>query len=84
MPPSRLSFPITLWPVEVMGTSPQFKRFNVDFLGQSTGTSGYIHLGLITVMAIGALPDETSSLFIFDNLDLSIPATCLAIVTLGI
>ena len=50
----------------------------------TAGTSGYIHLGLIVVMTIGALPNQPPSLFIFDDLDLSIPSTDLAVIALGI
>ena len=65
-----------------------------DFLGPTlipelspdvtAGTSGYIHLGLIVVMTIGTLPNQPPSLFIFDDLDLSIPSTDLAVIALGI
>ena len=64
-----------------------------DFLGPAlvpelgadvaAGTSGYIHLILVTVSAVGAFPDQLFML-VLDNLNFSVISAYLAVIALGI
>jgi len=48
----------------------------------ATGAACDVHLGLVTVAAVGALPDELA--VILHDLDLTVVATALAVVRLGV
>ena len=48
----------------------------------AAGTAGHIHLTLVGVAALGALPDQLA--IFLSNLDLTVPAADLAIVALGV
>ena len=49
----------------------------------SAGSAGYVHLVLIAVTAVGAFPDELS-VFIVNDLDLTVISSYLAVIALGI
>ena len=65
----------------------------LDFLGSSlvpelssdvaAGSSGYVHLILVRVAAVGALPDKLSMLILFD-FNLAVLATDLTVIALGV
>ena len=48
----------------------------------AAGAPGHVHLGLVGVAALGALPDQLA-VFLHD-LDLAVPAAHLAVVALGV
>ena len=48
----------------------------------AAGASGHVHLGLVSVSALGALPDEFTAFL--DDFNLTIPAAALAVVALGV
>lgn len=70
----------------------QVQHAVADFLGTTlipelgtdvaTGTTSHVHLGLIAVAALRALPDELA--VVFHDLDLTIVATHLAVIALGV